>query len=146
MSGPLSLMTSRTVTAILDTEIGWAGPTPAEWGEAFGCDERLARELVCAAVRETFEEAGVLLAGPAEGAVVPDVSGDDWEEQRQAVRGVAQQVAFDQHVRHVCGHRRGHAGRLQQGAGEAAQFRQREGRRGGGVQRGRHRGVRAKIE
>ena len=63
-----------------DTEIGWAGPTPAEWAEAFGCDERLARELVCAAVRETFEEAGVLLAGPAEGAVVPDVSGDDWEE------------------------------------------------------------------
>ena len=36
-------------------------------------------------MRETFEEAGVLLAGPAEGAVVPDVSGDDWEEQRQAL-------------------------------------------------------------
>jgi 8-oxo-dGTP pyrophosphatase MutT (NUDIX family) len=68
-----------------DTEIGWAGPSPAEWAEAFGCDERLARELVCAAVRETFEEAGVLLAGPAEGSVVPDVSGDDWEEQRQAL-------------------------------------------------------------
>jgi 8-oxo-dGTP pyrophosphatase MutT (NUDIX family) len=68
-----------------DTEIGWAGPSPAEWAAAFGCDERLARELVCAAVRETFEEAGVLLAGPAEGAVVPDVSGDDWEEQRQAL-------------------------------------------------------------
>jgi 8-oxo-dGTP pyrophosphatase MutT (NUDIX family) len=72
-----------------DTEIGWAGPSPAEWAAAFGCDERLARELVCAAVRETFEEAGVLLAGPAEGAgvggVVPSVSGDDWEEQRQAL-------------------------------------------------------------
>lgn len=68
-----------------DVEIGWAGPSPAEWATAFGCDERLARELVCAAVRETFEEAGVLLAGPAEGTVVPDVSGDDWEEQRQAL-------------------------------------------------------------
>ena len=47
----------------------------------------MARELVCAAVRETFEEAGVLLAGPADGAdsVVPDVSGDDWEQQRQAL-------------------------------------------------------------
>jgi 8-oxo-dGTP pyrophosphatase MutT (NUDIX family) len=78
-----------------DTEIAWAGPSPARWAAAFGCDERVARELVCAAVRETFEEAGVLLAGAPDGAqqpggiaaggVVPDVSGDDWEEQRQAL-------------------------------------------------------------
>jgi 8-oxo-dGTP pyrophosphatase MutT (NUDIX family) len=68
-----------------DTEIGWAGPPPGEWAKAFGCDERVARELVCAAVRETFEEAGVLLAGTDDGSVVPDVSGDDWEEQRQAL-------------------------------------------------------------
>src|SRR4051794_13608254 len=68
-----------------DSEIAWAGPSPAQWAEAFGCDERMARELVCAAVRETFEEAGVLLAGSDDGSVVPDVSGDDWEEQRQAL-------------------------------------------------------------
>jgi 8-oxo-dGTP pyrophosphatase MutT (NUDIX family) len=69
-----------------DVEVAWFGPSPAEWATAFGCDERTARELVCAAVRETFEEAGVLLAGdPRGGAVVPDVSGDDWEEQRQAL-------------------------------------------------------------
>ena len=69
-----------------DIEIAWAGPPPAQWAAAFGCDERIARELVCAAVRETFEEAGVLLAGdPDGGGVVPDVSGDDWEEQRQAL-------------------------------------------------------------
>jgi 8-oxo-dGTP pyrophosphatase MutT (NUDIX family) len=69
-----------------DTEIAWAGPPPAAWAEAFGGDERTARELVCAAVRETFEEAGVLLAGPRDGGdVVPDVSGEDWEEQRQAL-------------------------------------------------------------
>jgi 8-oxo-dGTP pyrophosphatase MutT (NUDIX family) len=69
-----------------DTDVAWVGPQPAEWATAWGCDERLARELVCAAVRETFEEAGVLLAGPADGdAVVPDVSGDDWEAQRQAL-------------------------------------------------------------
>ena len=68
-----------------DTEIGWTGPAPAQWAVAFGCDERTARELVCAAVRETFEEAGVLLAGLPDGSVVPDVSGDDWEEQRQAL-------------------------------------------------------------
>jgi 8-oxo-dGTP pyrophosphatase MutT (NUDIX family) len=69
-----------------DTDLAWVGPPPADWAAAFGCDERLARELVCAAVRETFEEAGVLLAGPVDGAgVVPDVSGDDWETQRQAL-------------------------------------------------------------
>ncbi len=69
-----------------DVDIAWAGPTPEQWATTFGCDARMARELVCAAVRETFEEAGVLLAGPAGSAdVVPDVSGDDWEEQRQAL-------------------------------------------------------------
>src|SRR4051794_1699070 len=73
-----------------DVQPAWAGPSPSRWAEAFGCDERIARELVCAAVRETFEEAGVLLAGPAdggdgEGGVVPSVTGDDWEEQRQAL-------------------------------------------------------------
>jgi len=71
-----------------DVDIAWSGPSPAEWATAFGCDERTARELVCAAVRETFEEAGVLLAGPPDGGptdVVPDVSGDDWEDQRQAL-------------------------------------------------------------
>jgi 8-oxo-dGTP pyrophosphatase MutT (NUDIX family) len=69
-----------------DIETGWAGPPPEQWAAAVGCDERMARELVCAAVRETFEEAGVLLAGdPQGGSVVPDVSGDDWEEQRKAL-------------------------------------------------------------
>ena len=68
-----------------DTEIGWSGPPPAQWAAAFGCDERTARELVCAAVRETFEEAGVLLAGSDAGSVVPDVSGEEWEDLRQAL-------------------------------------------------------------
>ena len=73
-----------------DVETAWAGPSPAEWAHAFGCDERTARELVCAAVRETFEEAGVLLAGAADvgdgvGGVVPSVSDDEWEAQRQAL-------------------------------------------------------------
>jgi 8-oxo-dGTP pyrophosphatase MutT (NUDIX family) len=70
-----------------DTDVAWVGPGAGEWATAWGCDERTARELVCAAVRETFEEAGVLLAGPVGdgAAVVPDVSGEDWEEQRQAL-------------------------------------------------------------
>ena len=42
----------------------WRGPGPAEWGERLACDADLAGALVQAAVRETFEECGVLLAGP----------------------------------------------------------------------------------
>jgi 8-oxo-dGTP pyrophosphatase MutT (NUDIX family) len=54
-----------------DADIGWvAGPTPEEFGEQLGCPAELARALVCAAVRETFEESGVLLAGGADGATV----------------------------------------------------------------------------
>jgi 8-oxo-dGTP pyrophosphatase MutT (NUDIX family) len=61
----------------------WAGPAAARWAELLGCDEPLARELVCAAVRETFEESGVLLAGPAADAVVDDTTSAAWEVDRQ---------------------------------------------------------------
>ncbi|GAA1913711.1 hypothetical protein GCM10009737_13800 [Nocardioides lentus] len=69
----------------------WAGPTPAEWAARLGTDEPLARALVCAAVRETFEESGVLLAGTRE-EVVADTSGDDWEADRAALE--AHELAF----------------------------------------------------
>jgi 8-oxo-dGTP pyrophosphatase MutT (NUDIX family) len=42
----------------------WAGPDPRWWGERLGVDADLAGAMVHAAVRETFEECGVLLAGP----------------------------------------------------------------------------------
>lgn len=61
---------------------GWAGPAPGEWAARLRCDEVLARGLVRAAVRETFEEAGVLLAGPPGGPVLDDVAGDAWEDER----------------------------------------------------------------
>jgi 8-oxo-dGTP pyrophosphatase MutT (NUDIX family) len=44
---------------------GWAGPSPADLGDLLGIPADRARALVCAAVRETFEECGVLLAGPS---------------------------------------------------------------------------------
>ncbi|MEO9321983.1 NUDIX hydrolase [Nocardioides sp. C4-1] len=68
-----------------DTEVAWAGPTPAEWAARLGCDEETARALVCTAVRETFEESGVLLAGPSVDEVVADTTGDDWEADRVAL-------------------------------------------------------------
>jgi len=52
--------------------IGWAGPDPQWWAQRWGTDEGRARALVTAAVRETFEECGVLLAGDTPGEVVAD--------------------------------------------------------------------------
>ncbi|UYM07758.1 NUDIX hydrolase [Solicola gregarius] len=69
-----------------DADVRWVGPPAAAWAERFGCDEGLARALVCAAVRETYEESAVLLAGD-ESQVVADVTGDEWEADRQALVG-----------------------------------------------------------
>jgi 8-oxo-dGTP pyrophosphatase MutT (NUDIX family) len=68
-----------------DHTVAWAGPPPAQWATRLGVDEALARALVCAAVRETFEESGVLLAGPSGDEVVADTTGDDWEADRVAL-------------------------------------------------------------
>ncbi|WP_295656041.1 NUDIX hydrolase [uncultured Nocardioides sp.] len=68
-----------------DPALAWAGPPPAEWATRLGVEEDLARALVCAAVRETFEESGVLLAGPDAGSVVSDTTGQEWEADRAAL-------------------------------------------------------------
>jgi 8-oxo-dGTP pyrophosphatase MutT (NUDIX family) len=70
----------------------WAGPTPAEWAARLNLDEPYARAVVSAAVREVFEESGVLLAGPDASTVVGDVSGDEWESARVAL--IAREVGF----------------------------------------------------
>jgi len=77
-----------------DTAIqpGWAGPAPADWADRLRRDEATARAIVCAAVREVFEESGVLLAGPDPETVVGDVSGPDWEAARVAL--IAREVGF----------------------------------------------------
>jgi 8-oxo-dGTP pyrophosphatase MutT (NUDIX family) len=68
-----------------DPTLPWAGPSPAQWGRLLVADEAIARELVVAAVREVFEECGVLLAGPDVSSVVGDVSGPQWQAERAAL-------------------------------------------------------------
>jgi 8-oxo-dGTP pyrophosphatase MutT (NUDIX family) len=63
----------------------WAGPPPAAWASLLSADEGLTKALVCAAVRETFEESGVLLAGSGPDDVVADTTGEDWETDRVAL-------------------------------------------------------------
>ncbi|MDN5919439.1 MAG: NUDIX hydrolase [Pseudonocardia sp.] len=51
--------------------VRWRGPDPVWWGRRLETTPELGGSLVCAAVRETFEECGVLLAGPDGGDPAP---------------------------------------------------------------------------
>ncbi|KUJ33765.1 NUDIX domain-containing protein [Streptomyces sp. MI02-2A] len=75
-----------------DRLVGWAGPTRAWWADRLGVDETSAQAIVCAAVRETYEEAGVLLAGPTPETVVGDTTGSEWEADRASL--VARDLSF----------------------------------------------------
>ncbi|HWU09478.1 MAG TPA: NUDIX hydrolase [Streptomyces sp.] len=76
-----------------DHLVGWAGPSLDTWAGRLGVGTAAeAQAVVCAAVRETFEEAGVLLAGPAADTVVSDTTGADWEADRKAL--VARELSF----------------------------------------------------
>ncbi|MEJ2871643.1 NUDIX hydrolase [Actinomycetospora sp. OC33-EN08] len=77
--------------------VAWAGPSPEVWAERLGLGVDEARAVVCAAVRETFEESGVLLAGPDDGSVVPATSGPEWAEARRALE--AREIAFSELLR-----------------------------------------------
>lgn len=74
-------------------DLPWAGPSPAEWANRLGCDEGLARSLVAAAVREVFEECGVLLAGPGTDSVVADLRDPEWDVERAALLSREQSLA-----------------------------------------------------
>jgi len=67
-----------------DPALGWLGPPPSVWVTRLGTSEPVARGFVCAAVRETFEESGVLLAASPDGTLV-DAAGSVWENDRRAL-------------------------------------------------------------
>lgn len=65
-------------------DLPWAGPPPAAWASRMSTDEASARRLIAAAVREVFEETGILLAGSADGpTALADVSDPWWSTARQ---------------------------------------------------------------
>jgi 8-oxo-dGTP pyrophosphatase MutT (NUDIX family) len=78
----------------------WSGPPPGAFADRLGCSAELAAAYVAAAVRETFEESGVLLAGPSTETVVGNTTGADWEADRVALE--AGQLGFSEFL-----HRRG---------------------------------------
>jgi 8-oxo-dGTP pyrophosphatase MutT (NUDIX family) len=74
------------------TDVAWVGPEARWWADRLAMTEADGQAVVCAAVREVFEECGVLLAGPDESTVVGDVSGAEWEDARAAL--IARDVGF----------------------------------------------------
>ncbi len=65
-------------------DLPWAGPTPVEWAARMATDEASARRFIVAAVREVFEETGVLLAGGRDGSTaLADVSDPGWVTVRR---------------------------------------------------------------
>ncbi|MGH8825724.1 MAG: NUDIX hydrolase [Jiangellaceae bacterium] len=67
-----------------DEGLGWLGRPPSWWAGRLATSEAAARGFVCAAVRETFEESGVLLVTGDDGVPVPP-AGPDWESDRRAL-------------------------------------------------------------
>ena len=77
-----------------DADIAWEGPDADWWAEKFHTDRETAQKLVCAAVRETFEECGVLLASDADG-----VFADPAELDEDRARLVDKSLSFAQFLR-----------------------------------------------
>ena len=71
-----------------EEEIPWYGPSLSEWSKRLGIlDQRLVRAHIVCAIRELFEETGVLLAGTDELSVVENCVSEDWMQIREAVAG-----------------------------------------------------------
>ncbi len=68
-----------------EAEVRWAGPGPVHWAARLGSSEHAARELVVAAVREVFEECGVLFASREESGPLVDVRSEQWVAARTAL-------------------------------------------------------------
>ncbi len=77
-----------------DADLLWEGPGARAWADALGTTPKRARQHVCAAVRETFEESGVLLAAVPGSPDVLRVDGEDWERDRR--RLVARELTFSE--------------------------------------------------
>ncbi|GLY31261.1 hypothetical protein [Kineosporia sp. NBRC 101731] len=76
---------------------GWQGPDPATWARWFRTRESTASSVVRAAVRETFEETGVLLAsgGPSAGSSAGPPAGSRTDEMADEVVGERERAGLE---------------------------------------------------
>lgn len=66
-------------------DVPWAGPGLEAWAAIMGCSVERAKGVLVAAVRELFEESGVLLATAVDGTAPADDRKDHWAAEREAV-------------------------------------------------------------
>ncbi|WP_373886540.1 NUDIX hydrolase [Sinomonas sp. ASV322] len=75
----------------------WFGPSVGHWAEMLGVtDFALARSHVVAAIRELFEETGVLLAGSDATTLVEGTNTPDWTRVREAV--ASEEIGFAEFI------------------------------------------------
>ncbi len=87
-SSPLGVLAfpGGSLDASDDDALGWLGPSPQHWAEQMGTEDvGLARRHVVGAIRELFEETGVLLAGPDVSTTVEGTATSEWMKVREAV-------------------------------------------------------------
>src|SRR5215217_1923285 len=84
-SGMLAFPGGSVDSRDFEPGIDWVGPAPQLWANWWRCEPTLAKALVCAAVRETFEECGVLLAG--KGSTVLESTNEYADERRRLISG-----------------------------------------------------------
>lgn len=68
-----------------EADLPWAGPSPDEWARRLRCTSAQARMFVAAAIREVFEECGVLLASADPDGKLADVGDPRWRGIRNAL-------------------------------------------------------------
>ena len=68
-----------------DAPVAWLGPSAVDWAARLGLPPAEAQAVVCAAVREVFEESGVLLATRRSALDRSAIGGPEWEDARQAL-------------------------------------------------------------
>nr|WP_258133544.1 NUDIX hydrolase [Arthrobacter sp. MYb224] len=79
-------------------EYKWFGPNLSQWSKRMDVlDQQLVRAHLVCAIRELFEETGILLAGTDEQSVVEMNDPEEWMSAREAIAG--QDLAFEEFLR-----------------------------------------------
>lgn len=80
-----------------EPDLPWSGPAPEQWAARLGCPTPEAQMYVAAAIREVFEECGVLLASSTPDGALADVSDSSWRDIRD--RLVARELSLAEVLR-----------------------------------------------
>jgi len=76
----------------------WFGPSLSQWSKRMDVlDQQLVQAHIVCAIRELFEETGILLAGTDEQSIVEMTDAEDWMSAREAIAG--QDLSFDEFLR-----------------------------------------------